>query len=50
MRFCGLRTFLYVAIFFLTAVPSANAAENMLSVDKTLIIQLVIFLAAPFSS
>ena len=29
-------------------VPSANAAENMLSVDKTLIIQLVIFLVGLF--
>lgn len=48
MRFCGLGTFLYAAIFLLTAVPSANAAENMLSVDKTLIIQLVIFLVGLF--
>ena len=48
MRFLGLRTFLHAAIFALAFVPSANAAENMLSVDKTLIIQLVIFLAGLF--
>ncbi|MXW44285.1 MAG: ATP synthase F0 subunit B [Candidatus Dadabacteria bacterium] len=48
MRFYGLRTFLYAAIFALTVVPSADAAENMLSVDETLIIQLVIFLVGLF--
>ncbi len=48
MRFYGLRTFLYAAIFSLTVVPSADAAENMLSVDETLIIQLVIFLVGLF--
>ena len=48
MRFYGLRTFLYAAIFALTVVPSADAAENMLSVDETLIIQLVIFLIGLF--
>ncbi len=48
MRFFGLKTFLYAAIFALALVPSANAAENMLSVDKTLVIQLVIFLVGLF--
>lgn len=48
MRFYGLKTFLYAAIFVLTVVPSANAAENMLSVDETLVIQLVIFLVGLF--
>lgn len=48
MRFCGLKTFLYAAIFVLTTVPPASAAENLLSVDQTLVIQLVIFLAALF--
>ena len=48
MRFCGLKTFLYAAIFAMAAAPSASAAENMLSVDKTIVIQLVIFLVALF--
>ncbi len=48
MRFYGLRTFLYAAGFALTAVPSASAAEDLLSVDRTLAIQLVIFLVALF--
>ena len=48
MRFCDLRTFLYSAVFALVAAPSANAAEDMLSVDKTLAVQLVIFLAGLF--
>lgn len=48
MRFCGLKTFLHAAVFALALAPSANAAENMLSVDKTLVIQLVIFLAGLF--
>ena len=48
MRFCGLKTSLYAAIFALTAVPSASAAEDLLSVDETLVTQLVIFLVALF--
>jgi len=48
MRFYGLRTFLYAVIFALVVVPSASAAENLLSVDRTLVIQLVIFLVALF--
>ncbi len=48
MRFLGLRIFLHAAIFALAFVPSANAAENMLSVDKTLVIQLVTFLVGLF--
>ena len=48
MRFSGLRTFLYAVIFALAVVPPASAAENLLSVDKTIVIQLVIFLVALF--
>ena len=48
MRFCSLKTFLYAVIFILAVVPSASAAENLLSVDQTLVIQLVIFLIALF--
>ena len=48
MRFYGLKTFLYATVFTLVVVPSANAAENMLSVDETLVIQLVIFLVGLF--
>ena len=48
MRFCGLKTLLYAVIFTLAVVPPASAAENLLSVDQTLVIQLVIFLVALF--
>ncbi len=48
MRFCGLKTFLYAVVFVLAGAPSASAAENLLSVDKTIVIQLVIFLVALF--
>ena len=48
MRFCGLKAFLYAAILAVAVVPSANAAENLLSVDRTVVIQLLIFLVALF--
>lgn len=48
MRFFGIKTFLYAVIFALAVVPPARAAENLLSVDKTIVIQLVIFLVALF--
>ena len=48
MRFCSLKTLLYAVIFTLAVVPPASAAENLLSVDQTLVIQLVIFLIALF--
>lgn len=48
MRFCGFKTFLYAAVFALAAVSPAAAAENMLSVDRTLVVQLVIFLVGLF--
>ena len=48
MRFCGLKTFLYAVILALTVVPPASAAEDLLSVDKTIVIQLAIFLVALF--
>ena len=48
MRFSDLKTFLYAVIFTLAVVSPASAAEDMLSVDKTLGIQLVIFLVGLF--
>ena len=48
MRFCGLKAFFYAVILAVAIVPSANAAENLLSVDKTVVIQLFIFLVALF--
>ena len=48
MRFCGLKAFLYAVILAVAVVPSANAAENLLSVDETIVIQLLIFLVALF--
>ncbi len=48
MKFYRSKIFSYFTLFALLILPSANAAENMLSVDSTMFVQFVIFLVALF--